>query len=462
MEMLDLSQDKIAKKVGVSQSFVSRLGQAGGEGFDSDKLDSFLKGLAQLVRDGVDNGDPNFKAIEKEILFLANVNRRSQPIDFDPGDFVPVDSKYYIERSGLDDTLLNDALRRPAFAATIQGPVQSGKTSLLRQLEARAKRIGIQTAWFDAMVCVREFGPGSNPDAILLTFLQSLYNQLQVEWALEEIEHDLNTPQRFNNWLRFALATTKGRPRLIVIDDLRHLGTATSEKLETEVLRPLYNLRSQDYAISFAVGRTFQFGPQFGRSLDRNSSIVKWNYPIEVDWFRLESEPDKGGSELTRFCRTQGKEQYALALGNFFQGQPYLTHLALQHQDILDRIVSWSEWEQKGDQSKLFDAQLKLYELMFDSSRGRMFRRHMKSILETFSGPLSDRKLSERLFREFCQVVRKGERPEYDEDAFLISSKLISPSEKARPELARRATIPYYHWMVDYLVDEYGEQIVKK
>ncbi len=332
-----------------------------------------------------------------------------------PGGPVPVDADHYISRPTADGKL-QYALQVHAFTMIVRGPVQSGKSSLLAQLESKARAKGWETAWFDPWVgSALEVGKQSAD--IFTQTARSFAKTLEAEWKLEppggrgiEFREDLS------NWLFSELESAPIKPRLLILDDLGALGAKTTEEWLSFVRLIDTKRAHRDIQISVAVGMTHHFGPYYVRMLEDESSIVAWDPKIEIAWFTKEE------TEELEKALTNKK----LNLHRLFQGQPYLTHAAATDEAFRKAVERWNRTKASEDQPAVVGSQ--------------PYKRHLKKIrLSILGPPWHDRTHSLRLIESFVEICRRSRstsgsvaelKLEADDKRFLETAKLIDANLK--------------------------------
>jgi transcriptional regulator with XRE-family HTH domain len=456
VDLLGLNQREAAARVGVTQPWLSRLLSGGRENPEAEKFFPFVENLSNALLDSQEAGDTPRADIQNAVEYLRNFNPEFEP-PFNPGAVVPLESSKYIER-GVDTELLDRLLKKETFCAQVRGPVQTGKTSLLRRLEAKAADKNFHTSWFDTKLSITDVQRVRHTNELVVELARLLHDQLVADWSLGESSLEILSPQRLNNWLKVELATTKNRPRLLILDDLSYLGPEAADALEIAILRPIANWQGQGYNISFVVGTTLQFGPEFQRKLDEVSSIVKWDATLETAWFN-HSERRDFYSELTgESAELDSSEDVDLvkALDVFAAGQPLLTHAILSEDKLKNLLTTkykdWSEANKKkanGERIAIED------ELNQEFWKYRPFRTHYRTIKESIVGPALefDRRVY-NLIAAFKDVCTTTVMPAYDEASFLRTSNLARV-ERFDDRDILVPTIPFYRYIANALFEEF-------
>jgi hypothetical protein len=343
--------------------------------------------------------------------YTESATKLMPPKVYAAGGPLPVDADHYIERP-LADGKLFYALQAPAFTMIARGPVQSGKSSLLAQLEAKARAKGWETSSFNPWV--GSALDGKQPLDIFALTATSLAKTLEAEWGLDPpTGRGIEFREDLSNWLLSALDSAVRKPRLLILDDIGTLGAKTGEEWLSFV-RLITNKRApRDIQISLAIGMTHHFGPYYVRMLEDQSSVVSWDPKIELDWLSPEQ-----AEKIEKVVAGQ-----TLNLYKIFQGQPYLTHAAAKDESFRKAVQRWVKSKKPQDVPPVIGSQ--------------PYKRHLKLIKLAIFGPSwQDQTHATRLINSFYSLCVNGpqsvskENLDEDDKKFLITAKLITEDLK--------------------------------
>ena len=382
-----LGQQELSDLAGVSTGWLSGLLKERGQRPKAVEAD-LARRLAATLVDRITNLPAEHKLpqnlSETFLRFLARYAevpaRLLPPKIYTAGGPIPVDAAHYIERPSADPQLLS-GLQAEAFSMIVRGPVQCGKSSLLVQLENKARAKGIETAWFDPRAAVGSaLDTARRPADIIAATATKLAKTLQVEWRLDlPSGRPIEYIEDVSGWLLSALDSANRKRRLLIMDDLGTLGVRAAEEWLSFVRLVDTKRASRNVGISIAVGMTHYFGPSFRRKLEEFSSIVSWSPRIELEWL------SKKQSAALEEILTKDTD---LNLYELFRGQPYLTHEAATDEKFRDAVQQWTSTATERTQRAVRET--------------LPYQRHLKAIRSAILGPpWQDRSHAQRLIDSF-------------------------------------------------------------
>lgn len=404
MTALGLTGKQLAGLAKISQPWLSQVLKGRRTSVDGEMLER----VANVLLDRLKNRTPDTKLPEDRIRvalaflsrFSSAVAAPSSPKIYRPGGPVPVDAAHYIERGADNYTL--EALQMMPFTMLVRGPVQCGKSSLLKRLEHKAQEVAIETARFDPQQIYQQ------PD-IEAAAVQELYELLRSKWELGPFSARGNIPNNIYdliNWMERVM-TPSNKPRLLILDDLSSLGTDVVDRWLSNFVRGLDGLRDT-LQVSVAVGLTYQFDASFHRRLIDISTIVHWKPLVDVDWF--------GPENVNKLIHTDTAASFETGdLFELFAGQPYLTHVAVVDKDFREAVREWKKNKTEKNAS---------------SVRGqRAYRMHLRAIQSAINGPtLIPSQSAKDLLRDFTDCLS-------NESA--LSQSLLNPAHRKFFEVAK-------------------------
>lgn len=406
MALLDWTQDALASKAGVPQPWLSKMFKGTLADIDTDRLRDIAAVLIESLQSESSKGRVSEEQARDFLVFLGRFVA-TEAVTFAPGDVAPVGATEYIDRA--EDGRLLQMLQKLPFVATVRGPVQCGKSSLLKRVEAKAKAIGVQTAWFDTKLSIPDTARKSAAREYPIPAFESLYEQLLVDWEINPYPLPVVSPARLTGWLHKELKSSRNSPRMLIVDDVSYLEPAIADDLIRQVLRPISNLKGDDFNISLAAGITYQYGAAFERRLMRMSSDLNSNLDLDLKWFK----------DVSELCAKTKTEAPCRTLMQLFKGQPYLTHAAIHDEEFSNALLELSE--QIDEQRELAMSGLQKAILV-----SKFYEVHLRAIKKSLFGPhLEPDPTSLRMVEAFHMVCESGDAPPYDERAFLTRAHLI-------------------------------------
>ena len=121
-----------------------------------------------------------------------------------PGGAMPLDSPYYIVRSGDDE--FREAIARRTSIVLVKGPRQVGKSSLLARALADARRSRASVAFTDIQALGRD--DLHSPMALYQALGRSIAEQIKIPSSIPNAWNDGDSPNtNFSRYMRALLAT---------------------------------------------------------------------------------------------------------------------------------------------------------------------------------------------------------------------------------------------------------------
>jgi transcriptional regulator with XRE-family HTH domain len=422
-EMLDalgLTQKEMASRADVSQPWLSQALKGKRTSVDGEMLGRVANVLVEILGKRRPDGRFTKERTDAALNFLNGlVSGSAIPKLYRPGGPVPVDASHYVRR-GTDNYAL-EAFQQMPFTMLVRGPVQCGKSSLLKRLEHKAQEIAIESVSFDP----QQVNQQADFDTAAV---QELYKSIKSKWGLEPFSTHGGVPNNtydLLNWLVRVLPPPN-KPRLLILDDLVGLGTEATDRWISNFVRGLDGLR-ETLQISVAVGLTYQFDAAFQQMLIRISSIVHWAPLVDVGWLSRERV-----DELVRTAAEGSSE-----IGDLFEllaGQPYLTHVAAVDADFREAL---REWIRDKDSEK-----------SASTVRGhRAYRMHLRAIQSAILGPTSiPSRAAKALLRDFNGRLLGEPLGNPEHGSFFELAKLIESSGEP--------TLGIYKLIAEQLKDE--------
>jgi transcriptional regulator with XRE-family HTH domain len=312
---LKLSQTEIARRTGLPQATISNCLR--GQAIQKESILAILNALTQIVGEkrtlgsGAEEEAARLgQAIQRAYTF-CNTSVSSAGFRAHPGGGMPPNAINRLERPDLWREM-EEALQDHPFSMAVDGPLQSGKTTLLLQLAEAARKENFAVAFFDCIIV-----PDDQPSSVLFS---GLARTLASEWGLEL---PVNLPDDTFSFTQWFLAKRRAQPEprgILILDQVTDLKMELIRDLES-VIRGLHNQRGW-LNVSFVVGRC-------PKSSDADDWILKsrgyFHPAVEVRWFDAKEVAKL--VELHPDCpQSPG---VTARLVEEFCGQPFLTHAAI-------------------------------------------------------------------------------------------------------------------------------------
>jgi hypothetical protein len=314
---LKLSQTEIARRTGLPQATISNLLR--GQAVQKESILAVLKVLTEMIgarrafgglSEDVGETARLSQAIQKAYTFCAS-SGSAPGVKAHPGGGMPTNAVNRLDRPALWHEM-EEALKDHPFSMAVDGPFQAGKTTLLLQLAETARREGFAVAFFDCIIV-----PEGQPSSVLFS---GLARTLASQWGVELSAVPPADTFSFTQWL---LARRRAQPEpkgILILDQITDLEMTLIDELES-VIRGLHNQRGW-LNLSFVVARC----PKSSGAHDWMLKSRGYFHPtIEVGW--LDEEQVQNLVELHPECPQS--PEVAIRLFKEFQGQPYLTHVAI-------------------------------------------------------------------------------------------------------------------------------------
>lgn len=298
-----------------------------------------------------------------------------------PGGAMPLDATNLVRRERELTELIERGLRSHPVTMAIEGPPQSGKSTLLRQVEQTARQSGFLVTLFDrsSMSADRQAGQAA------AGFFADLAHELAGTWS---VAAPATVVSRFD--LQAFIRTTRQRrldlPAVILLDDVSALDEDTRNDV-AEMCRDLHNRRDQT-KLSWVLVREFT---SQRASEWMHKSRGYFSPCVSVSWFAR----DEVAQLLSSYSDPGLDPSKTAAWLEQFGGQPFLTHVAL---DLLSAGSAFEAVDGKA------------------SARGGQFGAHIEAVKQALgptlkkleSSGLSELAKDEQEFLTELHVVCRG------------------------------------------------------
>ena len=304
-----------------------------------------------------------------------------------PGGAIDVDSRFYIRRAA-DEEVLNEVARARGLA-TVLGPRQTGKSSLILQTYVNVRRVEarVRSVFVDFQALQnRDF---KSLETIWCAIAVKMQEQLALDgWGEEKWIKKANFDRNFSSFLDefvFAVDTT---PILLCLDEVDRVFSSPLKSDFFSSVRAFYNRSAYDQALKkmrWLLSTSSE--PSFFIE-DLNQSPFNIGLRVSLNTFTI--------GETAEFARRHGVAADAPLLGRIQEytgGRPFLVHLFLYHMALNPRSLE-----------QFFDGK---------SAGGGIFLDHLNHYLKQFQKEPDLQKAMKRVMAgEGCDDVRMLDRLE--------------------------------------------------
>ena len=241
-----LLQKRLAELAGVSEPWLSQALNKKRTTVDTGMLARVANALIRAL-DAQQSAEAAALSKELSRLFSAPVE---QPASFvsQPGGAVPLNARNYVERAG--DIAFGNALKKFAddgtpFTLSVDGPLQSGKTSALGRLASQTRSASIEVVIIDCkdIASVETVTSGSRrASGSDHAVTRLLAEKIAAAWDLRNADAAAGFPA-FNKWMERSLEASPGRRRLLIFDALSSVTISTLRQILNSI-RDFHNSRA--------------------------------------------------------------------------------------------------------------------------------------------------------------------------------------------------------------------------
>ncbi len=323
MRALDLRQIDVARISGISQSWLSNLLSGRLPLRDRDALQRVLTDMGNCIDHSLSTGRLDVDTADRLRSGLNFLQERTdgKPL-VEAWGSIPVDAANYIHR-GNAEIMIKEILVRDCrhwnFSLAITGQPDSGKSTHLGFLKGIATREGVQIAQVDGHGIRNQ----ESTEEKRVRLFGLLTEEIAYSWELPPHE-GITHGGRFERYVRTGLQGLSGKDRtakrLLVIDDIDRLDDpqVIFELLAT--LKVMGNSKATsglNYAIAIGLSPN---------SLELHKTLRSYSIAnqIRMGWFDQNLV-----SKLVDNFKLSDPEQVTQQLYKWFNGQPFLTHLAV-------------------------------------------------------------------------------------------------------------------------------------
>jgi hypothetical protein len=363
-----------------------------------DVLEGSLGAMLQQVQHKVWRSPEDTKSICAEILKAITEPEATPVAGSEPvGGVVPLDSKFYIQRSA--DALFMDAIHRRDTIVLAKGGRQMGKTSLLARGIATAREMGVRVAVIDFQSVGSK--PLESEESLYRWMAYSLGKQLGLTVNVNEVWSDwLDANTNFEEFVRYQILDASPDPFLLALDEVDRLFTRPYGSDFFGLIRSWHNRRALEpsgpwskmtVAIAYATEAHLFIS-------DLNQSPFNVGTRLALEDFTLEDI-----TELNlRHCEPLSNVELE-QLHRMVGGQPYLVRKAFQL--IVDKQMTFAEFLAKAamDEGPFGDH---LKRVLVSISSNPQLKEAATSVVMSI-GPLE----SEAFFRLRAAGVISGDSP---------------------------------------------------
>jgi len=213
------------------------------EGPLPDALSTILNPIQYTLWRGPEDTSSVVSELSGAIAEPQRVPIRNTRVLEPPGGAMPLDSRYYIERS--TDAEFDKAIARQDSIVLIEGARQMGKTSLLSRGLQRARAAGAKVTCTDLQKL--NASDLTSLESFFMTLGTALANQLDLEKFPDEAWRAKSGPnQNFESYIRREVLGNIQKPLIWALDEVDRLFTCAFGSDVFGLFRSWYNARALD------------------------------------------------------------------------------------------------------------------------------------------------------------------------------------------------------------------------
>ncbi|MEG4508092.1 AAA-like domain-containing protein [Microcoleus sp. F6_B4] len=260
-----------------------------------------------------------------------------------PGGPIPLDSRFYIERSGAE-ALACAEISKPGGLVRIKAPKKMGKSSLMLRIIHAAVDRGYRTVTVDFHQA--DAAVFASLDKFLRWLCVNVARQLKLEPNLDEFwDEDMGSKVSCTIYFENYLLELIDSPIVLAIDEINRVFERTNIARDfLSVIRFWYE--------QARASKTWQklrvvviYSTEIYIPLNLNQSPFNVGMPIKLSEFSAEQVQDLASRHGLNWSNSYPIEQ----LMNMVGGHPYLVHLALYHLAILQQNRQSVDREEPGE-----------------------------------------------------------------------------------------------------------------
>ncbi|MEG4116322.1 AAA-like domain-containing protein [Microcoleus sp. N9_B4] len=261
-----------------------------------------------------------------------------------PGGPIPLDSRFYIERSGAE-ALACAEISKPGGLVRIKAPKKMGKSSLMLRIIRAAVDRGYGTVTVDFQQA--DAAVFANLDKFLRWLCVNVARQLKLEPNIDEFwDEDMGSKVSCTIYFENYLLELIDSPIVLVINEINRVFERTNIAQDfLSVIRFWYEQGRA--SITWKKLRIVVIhSTEIYIALNLNQSPFNVGMPIKLSEFTAEQVQDLACRHGLNWSNSAPIEQ----LMNMVGGHPYLVHLALYHLAILQQNRLSVDREELGEE----------------------------------------------------------------------------------------------------------------
>lgn len=410
LDLLRVSQVELAERVKISQPWVSKVLRSQ-QIRDTDAFKRFIRVVRQIVDEKTSLGLIEEEQLPniQQTLRLLDAALGPRPTIVQPGGAIPPDAQNYVRRDVAEEAV--SWLNQLPFTMAIEGPSDTGKTTVLGALAREARNAGLRVSFVDCKTTLKgkidrlkdtEVG-FLKPESLLAT---AILGAACAGWGLRVPEGVVENFASFVNQLADLVKPFFGSNILLILDGITSTVSKHPEYAEDllRMIRFLHNSRATTHGIELSLAVSLTWHSRSIYTYVRESSTYGVFHPrIDVHWLT----PQEVEALLSNL---EGNvSAYLDILLEHYGGQPLLTHIAT---------------------TRILEGNLMPNDVFAEALRGKgQFAYHIREVFQLLSEATSKA-------RGILQTLCEGKQPDVDlfsEDLnFLVDTHLVVEDDKGQ------------------------------
>ena len=242
-----------------------------------------------------------------------------------PGNAVPLDSSFYIDRPPFEQ-LSCDEILKPGSVTRIQAPRKMGKSSLLLRIMAFARQQDYKIVKIDFQEADRAIY--ANLNKFLRWFCANIARQLQLQPLLDEYwDEEMGSKVSCGIYFEGYLLEQIDTPIVLVLNEVNLVFEHPDIAEEFLPLLRFWHEQARQRIPFQKLRLVAVYSTEFYVSLDVNQSPFNIGLPIKLPEFNLNQIQDLATRHGLKWTQGDEAKQFMAMVG----GHPYLVRIALYH-----------------------------------------------------------------------------------------------------------------------------------
>ncbi len=327
--LFNLNQRGLGRMIHRSQPLVSTM--LTGAPVSLEVIANLASGFEKLASQNLADGKINDSQAERIYELARTLRLPSQPAVIPPGHPIPGSAQNFVNRPELSEVLnclewYNESnIGQYPFTLVVEGPIDSGKTTLLRILADEAQRKKIPVSAFDCSVAATSQNSGHGLAESESLFFHLLANQLGHDLSVDAAP-DAGSTLPVSSFMTYLDRLQRGAIRekspLLILDNV----TALDYRVALAIIGIVkhytskYEHVSNRSCINFALGLSVS-NPEAYRTIV--CAEINETTRVSCGWFDF--------TQVRSLLKQVGDDRllpYQKILWEQYGGQPFLTHVA--------------------------------------------------------------------------------------------------------------------------------------